>query len=449
MKKKALKWILGAAIGIAAVTGCCMYPSAAERSNVLPDGVMIEGMDMSGKTPEEALAAVAEMVEEAGRKQLTVTDGEASLSMTMAQAGLTLKNADEIEAACHTGLSGNYIQRFKEISDADSGNKVFSLELTCDQEVLCDALKQCQDQVACAPEDAVIVRKNGQFIITPEKQGRQMDIEKTAAAVTAAVIRSWRKDAVTAPLEAVYTEPDHTQAELSVIQDELGAYETSFAGSSSGRIANIKNGAAKLENHVVYPGEEFSFLELARPFNAANGYALAGTYVNGRNTPGMGGGICQVSSTLYNAVLRAELTVTERTNHMMTVGYVPLGADATIANPYTDFKFKNESGYPVLIEAYTYGTMLYVRIYGKEERPADRTIEFITVTEQTIYPGADVITYDSTMPTGEVRVDQNAHTGYVAAFYKNIYIHGKLTDQILINRSQYGAYPRYITKGSA
>ena len=112
MKKKALKWILGAAIGIAAVTGCCMYPSAAERSNVLPDGVMIEGMDMSGKTPEEALAAVAEMVEEAGRKQLTVTDGEASLSMTLAQAGLTLKNADEIEAACHTGLSGNYIQRF-------------------------------------------------------------------------------------------------------------------------------------------------------------------------------------------------------------------------------------------------------------------------------------------------------------------------------------------------
>ena len=321
--------------------------------------------------------------------------------------------------------------------------------ITCDQEVLCDALKQCQDQVACAPEDAVIVRKNGQFIITPEKQGRQMDIEKTADAVTEAVEKTWRKDAVTAPLEAVYTEPDHTQAELSVIQDELGAYETSFAGSSSGRIANIKNGAAKLENHVVYPGEEFSFLELARPFNAANGYAMAGTYVNGRNTPGMGGGICQVSSTLYNAVLRAELTVTERTNHMMTVGYVPLGADATIANPYTDFKFKNESGYPVLIEAYTYGTMLYVRIYGKEERPADRTIEFITVTEQTIYPGADVITYDNTMPTGEVRVDQNAHTGYVAAFYKNIYIHGKLTDQILINRSQYGAYPRYITKGSA
>ena len=125
MKKKALKWILGAAIGIAAVTGCCMYPSAAERSNVLPDGVMIEGMDMSGKTPEEALAAVAEMVEEAGRKQLTVTDGEASLTMTMAQAGLTLKNADEIEAACHTGLSGNYIQRLRKFQMPTAETKFF------------------------------------------------------------------------------------------------------------------------------------------------------------------------------------------------------------------------------------------------------------------------------------------------------------------------------------
>ena len=174
---------------------------------------------------------------------------------------------------------------------------------------------------------------------------------------------------MTAALEADYSEPAHTREELSVIKDELGAYETSFAGSSRAELPILKNGAAKLENHVVYPGEEFSFLELARPFNAANGYALAGTYVNGRNTPGMGGGICQVSSTLYNAVLRAELTVTERTNHMMTSVMCRFGADATIANPYTDFKFKNESGYPVLIEAYTYGTMLYVRIYGKEETP--------------------------------------------------------------------------------
>ena len=133
---------------------------------------------------------------------------------------------------------------------------------------------------------------------------------------------------------------------------------------------------------------------------------------------------------------------------MMTVGYVPLGADATIANPSTDFKFRNDSQTPVLIEAYTSGTMLYVNIYGKEVRPENRTIEFVTVTEETVLPGADVVTYDSERDADYFYVAQNAHTGYTAAFYKNIYVDGHLTEQILVNRSIYGAYPRYVVRGS-
>lgn len=218
------------------------------------------------------------------------------------------------------------------------------------------------------------------------------------------------------------TNPAHCADELLTVKERLGAYETSFAGSSKGRMANIRNGASKLENTVVYPGEEYSFLQAMTPFSEENGYFTAGTYVNGRNTPGLGGGICQVSSTLYNAVLRAELQVTERTNHMMTVGYVPLGADATIANPSIDFKFRNDTKTPVLIEAFTSGTMLYVNIYGKETRPKNRTVEFVTVTEETVQPGADVVTYDASKPADYFYVEQNAHTGYTAAFYKNIYI---------------------------
>lgn len=421
---------------------------AQEEDYTVPEGVTVEGMDMSGKTPDEVHAVIDEFAENMKQKKLLLVSEQVSLEMTLGEAGLKLSDETVINEACYFAATGNYIKRFKALKDAKEKGVDFKLEFSCDEAVLEAALESRRPETDTQAKDAVLVRKNGEFIITPETVGRTMDLEATKKAVSEAVAGSWRDDEVRAPLLLSLTEPAHTSEELSVIKDELGAYETSFAGSAGGRIANIKNGAAKLENFVLYPGEEYSFLEMMRPFTAANGYHMAGTYVNGRNTPGMGGGICQVSSTLYNAVLRAELTVTERSNHMMTVGYVPLGADATVANPSTDFKFKNETSYPVLIEAYTYGTTLYIRIYGKEERPENRTVEFITVTEQVIAPGADVLTYDKSKPSGYVSVEQNAHTGYVAAFYKNVYIDGKLSEQTLVNRSKYGAYPRYITKGS-
>ena len=151
---------------------------------------------------------------------------------------------------------------------------------------------------------------------------------------------------------------------------------------------------------------------------------------------------------MYNTVLRSELTVTERTNHMMTVGYVPLGADATIAEPTIDFKFRNDYEYPVYIEAYTYNGSVTVTFYGKETRPANRTVEFESVTEQTINPPADVVTEDPSQPLGYEQVTQSAHTGYVASFYKLVYVDGVLESRELVNRSTYNAYPRYVIKGT-
>lgn len=452
--KKSFPWIRPLSCAVIFVLIMFLTPAgilAAETSDktyTVPEGVTVEGMDMGGKTPDEVHAVIDEFVENMRQKKLLLVSEQVSLEMTLAQAGLKLADESVIRKVCYFAATGNYIQRFKDLKDAEEKGVDFKLELSCDEDTLLAALESLRPKTDTEAKDAVLVRKNGEFVITPETVGRTMDAQATKKAVAEAVSSHWRDDEISVPLVFSVTEPAHTSEELSVIKDELGAYETSFAGSADGRIANIKNGAGKLENFVLYPGEEYSFLEMMRPFTAANGYHMAGTYVRGRNTPGMGGGICQVSSTLYNAVLRAELTVTERTNHMMTVGYVPLGADATVANPSTDFKFKNETAYPVLIEAYTYGTTLYIRIYGKEERPANRTVEFITVTEQVIAPGADVITYDKSKPSDYVSVDQNAHTGYVAAFYKNVYIDGKLSEQTLVNRSKYGAYPRYITKGS-
>ena len=297
-------------------------------------------------------------------------------------------------------------------------------------------------------QNASLVRHSGEFIITDDVTGMKVDIDTTTKAVEEALGDGW--DGSSQKLDATVEDvkADHTSDELKQVTDLLGGYSTDYSSSSDNRIANIANGASLIDETVVYPGDTFSFLNHVTPFTASNGYYEATGYSAGRVVPSIGGGICQVSSTMYNAVLRAELEVVERSNHGLTVGYVPLGADATVAEGSVDFRFRNNLDAPIYIEAYTYGGEVYVNIYGHETRSSNRSIEFYSVTDKTIEPGEDVITKDDTQPDGWQEVTQSAHNGYVASFYKKIYVDGSLQDTVWINTSYYGASPRYITVGT-
>ena len=126
-------------------------------------------------------------------------------------------------------------------------------------------------------------------------------------------------------------EPKGSTEELAQVRDVLGSFTTSFAGSTADRKANIQNGCRLIDGITLYPGEEFSTYQKVAPFTEGNGYYMAGSFLNGKVVDSLGGGICQVSTTLYNAVLLAELNVTMRYNHSMTVSYVDISADAAIA----------------------------------------------------------------------------------------------------------------------
>ena len=415
----------------------------------IPDGVEVEGLDLSNMDSDEAKAALTEYVESVKAKTLHLTAGDDTvIDIPFSQFGVDIADPSVIDALSRIGSGGNVLKRYKELTDVQNGNASYKITFKMDAEALKAVLNERIGEINRDPQDAILVRHGGQLLITEEKNGRTLKVDETVQNVEAAMNNDWNRDDLTIAMAVDETAPAHTAQELSVVQDVLGTYSTSFAGSSYNRIENIKNGAAKIDETVLYPGDVFSFTEAVAPFTAENGYYLAGAYSAGKNVDSMGGGICQVSSTLYNTVLRSELTVVERTNHMMTVGYVPLGADATIAEPTIDFKFRNDYDYPVYIEAYTYGSSVTVTFYGKETRPANRTIEFESVTEQTISPGADVVTEYPTQPEGYEQVTQSAHTGYVAAFYKLVYVDGALESRELVNRSTYNAYPRYVIKGT-
>jgi hypothetical protein len=163
----------------------------------------------------------------------------------------------------------------------------------------------------------------------------------------------------------------------------------------------------------------------------------------------LGGGICQVSSTLYNAVLRAELQVDERHNHSMIVSYVNLSSDAAISGTSKDFKFTNNSEYPIYIEGITTSDkQIIFNIYGVETRPENRKVSFESEQLSETIPEGDKIIADPSAPLGSITT-QSAHTGYTGKLWKIVTVDGKETERTEINKSTYLPTPRTATVGTA
>ena len=233
------------------------------------------------------------------------------------------------------------------------------------------------------------------------------------------------------------------------MKDVLGSFTTAYTSSGASRCANVENGCKLVNGTVIYPGEEFSFYTAVAPFSEKNGYYMAGSYVSGKVVDSLGGGICQVSTTLYNAVLLAELDVTERHNHSMVVSYVARSADAAIAESAgKDFRFVNNLDYPVYIEGYTSGKKLTFNIYGKETRDPNRTVSFESEELEVINPPADLIYADASKPVGYI-VSDSAHTGYKARLWKIVKENGVEVSRTQVNSSNYKMVPRSATVGTA
>lgn len=159
------------------------------------------------------------------------------------------------------------------------------------------------------------------------------------------------------------------------------------------------------------------------PFTQENGYELAGSYQNGTVVESFGGGICQVATTLYNAVIRAELEITMRFNHSMLVHYVEPSMDAAIAGNYKDLKFKNNLDAPVYIEGYCSGGIIYFNVYGKETRPSNREISFESETVSKTDPKVQ-FTMDASLTAGSVSVTQSGQSGCIAQLWKIVKVDG-------------------------
>lgn len=411
-------------------------------------GVYIDDVDISNMTKEEAQKAVNDYVDNLKNKKLSIKIDDNIISVTMGAIGYDYKENDYIDQVMQVGKTGNLIKRYKEIKDIEKQQLVYNLEFEIDNKKLTKLVKEKCTIYDIEAQNATMTRENGQFIVTDHKEGRKIVVEDTIEKIKS-VINNWDKQDIEVEAVMINEVPEFTREVFELCNTVIGSYTTSYASSGSNRSQNVDNGAKLINGSLILPGETFSVYDTISPFTEDNGYTEAGSYVSGKVVDSIAGGICQVSTTLYNAVLKSELEVIERHPHSMSVSYVPLSQDAAIAESSgKDFKFKNNTDAPIYIEGYTLNKNITFSIWGHETRPNNRTIEFQSVTLETIQPGSDIITYLPEQPKSYEHVTQSAHVGYRAELYKIVYIDGVEQSKDLVNTSYYAATPRYVEKGS-
>lgn len=409
-------------------------------------GVYVEELNVSGMTKEEAKAAIQEYVEGKSEEKITLSVGENELNVSRSDLGVRWVNEDVVEEAVRLGKSGNLIKRYKATKDLQFDNKVYDLEYTADPSMIQTIVSEKCTKYNQKATNVGLKKTSSGFQVIDGKQGIVVNEETAPEEILKFIESDYSAENTKVAVPTKISEPIGSAEELAKVKDLLGTFQTSFKSSNADRSKNVRTGAGHIDGTVLYPGETFSTYEYVNPFTIENGYAMAGSYLNGKVVDSLGGGICQVSSTLYNAVLMAELEVVERSPHSMMVTYVQASADAAIAGTYKDFKFKNSTNAPIYIEGYTTdGKQIIFNIYGEETRPSNRTIKYTNKVLESI-PAVTQLVADPGQGIG-YRVVESGHNGCKAELYKEVYVDGVLQSSEKVNKSNYQVSNRTIYYG--
>lgn len=279
------------------------------------------------------------------------------------------------------------------------------------------------------------------FTIYPEVEGVDFDVEAAKALIAAEVKDEYQ-------IQLIITKPKVTVNQIGseAFPDRLSNFTTRYDASAKDRTTNLVIACQKLNGKVIMPGETFSYNQTLGKRTAAAGYKNAAVYENGQVVDGIGGGICQISSTLYNAVLMANLEIVERRNHQFVTSYLPAGRDATVVYGAIDFKFKNTRQYPIRLSASAKNGIATISIYGiKEEN--EYTFSFNTKTIASIPFGTKYVE-DASLPAGTEKVQQNGVNGLKTETYITKMLNGKVISTTLLSRDTYDAMQKIVLKGT-
>ena len=423
--------------------------AASNKVSTIPDGISIEGQDVSGMTEREAEEVISGIVQSEGTKTVTLTASGKTVSVTASDLGLEAVNTDLVKKAMNYGKKGNPAERFLNQKTLKSKKgKDFQISYGVNHEAAQACLTAHAAELSNPAKDNGLTHDNGVFTFVKGEAGSSLNVEKSIEDLDSYINKNWTTgssdsgESAAVELTADKAEPRGSEKELAQVQDLLGTFTTDYSSSTASRKTNIQRAASLMNGKILYPGDSISFYQTVSPLSADNGYATAGAYKDGEVVNNEGGGVCQVSTTTYNAVLLAELSIENRAAHSLMVHYVKPSFDAATAGSsdgtyaLKDLQFKNNLEAPVYIEELAGENTITVNIYGKETRPANRSISFDNhLVSET--PIKNKYTADDTLPAGTLQKTKSGTTGYVYQMIKTVTVDGNVESTKVQNKSSY------------
>ena len=479
------------------------------KSDKVLKGITINEIDISELTKEQAIEKLNNIYGTRAEQQIYLTHGEYETSVTYEALEVKYQIQDAVNEAYNIGRSGNVIQNNFEILKTWKQGKNIKLNITLDTDMINQIGQNINNSIddAVVQPSYYVEKADAQLIITAGKKGVKVDEEQLLADIYKVLNEESEEEKIEIPMsednpdqidinkihEEVYKEvkdayytsnpftvyPEEEGIDFDVEQantiiaeekeeyiiplkitkpsktvkdigteafpDLLATFSTKYNAGNAGRTTNLRLAANKINGTVLLPNEEFSYNAVVGERTISAGYKMAATYSNGAVVDGLGGGICQISSTLYDAVVMANLKITTRRNHQFVTSYLPAGKDATVVWGSQDFKFVNSRKYPVRITATVQGGVATVQVWGiKEEVEYDISIE--TKKIATIAPTTQYV-QDPSLASGQQKVVQAGSDGRKVEAYKVMKLNGQVVSTTLLSRDTYNAMKRIVHVG--
>lgn len=412
---------------------------------LIVNGVTVGEVNLSSKTKAEATTALKQLEQKIKGNQVEVVVEGQSFKASLGELGVGLNPAQMVEQAYAVGRSGSLLNQYKIRKMVASQGQEIGLKTNVDEKALDAKLSQLTSKLTIKPVDASLrITAADQVEIIPGKKGQKVNTQGASSQLKSIVED---KAEPTVKLAMMDTQPVQDEAAVKDmgIKGIVAQFTTHFDASQANRSYNITVAAEAMNGLAVKPGETVSFNNIVGPRSSAAGYREAPEIVNNKLVPGIGGGVCQVSTTLYNSLLKGDFEIVHRQPHSHPSAYVPVGRDATVTYGGIDFKFKNNRSTYLYIKSQINGSLLTFKLFGDPGQ--NKEIELIDRIEKVI-PNQTVTVKDPNLALGKQVVKEKGYTGYRTTTVRLLKENGTVVKRDVIARSYYKPVNKVVAVGT-
>lgn len=441
MKKGLYIFLIAMCVGVAALL---IFGNVFNSTDKFAKGSVINGVNVGGLSAKEAEALINSNIEqENDNLNLQLKYGDYVWDYGKENFLIVNNTSDIVNSKINQSLFSRLAYRKL------NANVETKIELKDSDNMIEEVISQIEQEAENA-EINFDATSPDKFVIKPEKVGKCVDKEKLLLQMKDV----FSKDIKAVDIPVVEIQPEITAKQLEKCKKQQSTYTTSYEKSNDERKNNIAIAASRLNGYRVEPGVEFSFNEAIGERTASNGYKEANIILDGKFVKGVGGGVCQASTTLYNALLLSGVEVTEAKKHSLPISYVPLAFDAMVSWGFSDLKFKNTSSLPVFIQAVADGAKLTFNIYGatlEDNQQIKTRAEFIGTIP---HPGDKIVVdengqySDKIIFKGEYFREKYPQEGYHSKAYLQYFKDGQMVDEKLIRNERYEPQAGIVYEGA-